>query len=77
MSCPRCGADHMAIKIVYCKTCGKLIRLVCTACNEVLKEQPCDCTQKEVPGDSASKLTSFVAIFQVDLDNTLSMVIIT
>ena len=53
MSCPRCGADHTAIKTVYCETCGRLIRIVCTACNEVLKEKPCECMQEEVPGDSS------------------------
>lgn len=51
MSCPHCGADHMAIKLTYCEKCGRMIRSVCTSCGETVSEKPCGCEpEKEVPG---------------------------
>jgi hypothetical protein len=53
MSCPRCGADDIWVEAIFCEKCGRQVKLVCTACHEVIKEKPCDCTQEEVPGDSS------------------------
>ena len=52
MSCPYCGADHMAIKLIYCENCGAMVRSVCTSCGKIVSEKPCNCEKQEVAGDS-------------------------